>query len=608
LKVAADELAEAARKAKEALDKTGESAGASKAGSDAAAAGFTGAAGAAGLLSPKIDDVNKKAKELDPKPAEEFGGRTTGAFGHVIGFVKNQWPEILTLLALPFAPAVALATNAFGLRSTLTGALTALIGTAGGLASRIWGAIKAALIKPLGVVEWLDERIRQPITNFAGNIGGAAAGISRSIWAGFVSFVTDVAGWLKNRIIDPIKTFAAGAPLLAAAKSIGSGIMDGIKEGAKAVINAVGQKFIDLIGDIIGVVNKIPFVDIPKPKWVELAQGDIIKGPTMAVIGEDGPEAVIPLSGKRRKRGLELLTKAAKMMHAPGDMPGPFTSMKPEPSFLAEGGLVVPARATSALDDLMIAKLRGDNTGGIFERLADWAAGGIASVVGSLPVPSFAHPVMQGIAKAVRESAAGYLRHAFDQAKKWNIDKLIDARQWAMSKMGNAYLWGGGHSGLDFGRQNFDCSGFASHLAIKAGASSGIGTTSTTIGWAQLGKRGPMMWGWRGMGGGARSQHMGGKVFSDWYQFGNPGRRGGTDSQWDTLGVPPGLPTFHDGGVVRRGGLAAVASGETVLPAGRPPVAVHFHGPVIGGGDRQALGRELARLIEGELGRRSVLA
>ena len=44
------------------------------------------------------------------------------------------------------------------------------------------------------------------------------------------------------------------------------------------------------------------------------ANGDIIHGPTHALVGEAGPEAIIPLSAARRGRGLSLWQKAGQMM------------------------------------------------------------------------------------------------------------------------------------------------------------------------------------------------------------------------------------------------------------------------------------------------------
>jgi hypothetical protein len=53
-----------------------------------------------------------------------------------------------------------------------------------------------------------------------------------------------------------------------------------------------------MINNAIGMINKIPGVEISKVKTVSftrLAEGGVVDEPTPAVFGEDGAEAVVPL-------------------------------------------------------------------------------------------------------------------------------------------------------------------------------------------------------------------------------------------------------------------------------------------------------------------------
>jgi len=56
------------------------------------------------------------------------------------------------------------------------------------------------------------------------------------------------------------------------------------------------------------------------------ANGSIVSGPLLSLVGEDGPEAIIPLSGKYRGRGLDLWEKAGALLgvkqYAEGDIVG----------------------------------------------------------------------------------------------------------------------------------------------------------------------------------------------------------------------------------------------------------------------------------------------
>src|SRR5690606_1220975 len=56
------------------------------------------------------------AKDFVVGVAGEISERLTGAFNAVLDFGRDNWPEIVTLISGPFAPLVALATDAFGVR------------------------------------------------------------------------------------------------------------------------------------------------------------------------------------------------------------------------------------------------------------------------------------------------------------------------------------------------------------------------------------------------------------------------------------------------------------------------------------------------------------
>ena len=72
------------------------------------------------------------------------------------------------------------------------------------------------------------------------------------------------------------------------------------------MINAFMSPLVSAVRGIISKANKVPGVSISKPdKWTDipmLAEGGIVKSPTLAVIGEKGPEAVVPLD-KMNKMG-----------------------------------------------------------------------------------------------------------------------------------------------------------------------------------------------------------------------------------------------------------------------------------------------------------------
>jgi hypothetical protein len=111
-------------------------------------------------------------------------------------------------------------------------------------------------------------------------------------------------------IIQAIRGAAGNA--LSAAAAFGKAIYNGIIGALKGLGSALVSLIVAPINAIIGKINSIsipgfsvdlpkPFPDIhfdgvdPIPHIPTLARGGIVDKPTIAVIGEAGPEAVIPL-------------------------------------------------------------------------------------------------------------------------------------------------------------------------------------------------------------------------------------------------------------------------------------------------------------------------
>ena len=58
---------------------------------------------------------------------------------------------------------------------------------------------------------------------------------------------------------------------------------------------------------------------MPGPKVKLHANGGVVNGTTLSYVGEDGPEAIIPLGSKRRQRGMDLWNQAGAMLGVPVD-------------------------------------------------------------------------------------------------------------------------------------------------------------------------------------------------------------------------------------------------------------------------------------------------
>lgn len=105
-----------------------------------------------------------------------------------------------------------------------------------------------------------------------------------NLWKGIKDVFGDVGKWFKD---------------------VGKKIGDAVSGAAKSAINWILEKAIGLINGFlkainfaIGIINKIPGVEIKKIGLLEvpkLARGGIIDRPTVAMVGEAGKEAVMPL-------------------------------------------------------------------------------------------------------------------------------------------------------------------------------------------------------------------------------------------------------------------------------------------------------------------------
>ena len=134
------------------------------------------------------------------------------------------------------------------------------------------------------------------IATFAVNAFNGFVGLVEGIiglFTGLVESVTD----LGQNIID----FFVGLP---------GAIYDGIVGGFKTVFNGVSGLYNDFAGimefDIPDWVPVVGGKGFKLPKIPFLAEGGIVNRPTLAMVGEDGPEAVVPLNRKNNPTGIGL--------------------------------------------------------------------------------------------------------------------------------------------------------------------------------------------------------------------------------------------------------------------------------------------------------------
>lgn len=538
-----------------------------------------------------------------------FSKTLPDAFDDVLKFARSNWPKIATILSGPFAPLVALATDAFGVRSALTGALSALLGSVGGTARRISDAIKRGFTAVFwDVPKLLYDRIIQPMIDKLVAVTAKAGEISLALVRGIKGVAWGMATILDDRIVKPIGTLIG--TIAGKGADLARAFIRGVRDLGKEVWDTGLAKFRGFINSVIGFLNKIPFVNIPK-----LANGaNITRGPQIAMIGEAGPEAVIPLSRSKKGRTAKLLAQAASIAGIEGDFAGVGGVTR-----MANGGIggLGFGASTNAVEQMFRASMRSSGRSSWWEDVARFGRSKLADVVSGLPTPS--DPGFLGAASYVRDAAAAFIRGAHEKAQDSQAPKLLDSLDWSRRQRGKAYVWGGGHGGWNYNLPGYDCSGGASHAAKLAGSTIGSPGTTMSLSPISRGTNDPsslFAFGFRGMNNpDPRKQHMGWGVLGNWFQYGGGAGGGGsaTWGEWNSHGIPPGVPSKMSGvGRVSRTQALLAHRGEALLSPvaaddyrrGRsgPTIAVTISGNTILS-DSPETAERLARLLEPALAR-----
>lgn len=181
-----------------------------------------------------------------------------------------------------------------------------------GIFSSAWNGIKNAWSS---VTSWFGE-VWSGISKTFSNVGGwfkekfsAAWENIKSVFSNWGSFFSGLWNTIKN-------TFST------LGTSIGSAIGDAVKSGINGVISMIEKtinKAIDLINGAITLINKLPGVSVSKVKKLSLprlAKGGIVDTATIAMIGEQGKEAVVPL-----ENNTAWMDKLAEKLAARSQMP-----------------------------------------------------------------------------------------------------------------------------------------------------------------------------------------------------------------------------------------------------------------------------------------------
>jgi phage-related protein len=231
--------------------------------------------------------------------------------------------------------AVAVAEFIGGIVDVVKGVIQFIVGVFTGDWSKAWEGIKnilAGVWDAIGGIFNTFKAVLEGIGNFVKDVFAAAFKIAweaiklvwsqvvaffKNIWDNIVKIFTPVANWFKGvfsnawtaikNVFSNWGSFFAGLwdKIKSTFSSLGTKIADAIgsavKKGINGVITTIENTInsaIRLINGAIGLINMIPGVSIGRVSNVRLprlAKGGIVDSATIAMIGEQGKEAVVPL-------------------------------------------------------------------------------------------------------------------------------------------------------------------------------------------------------------------------------------------------------------------------------------------------------------------------
>lgn len=212
----------------------------------------------------------------------------TTAFGAAVAFLTSPITGIIAIIGALIAVVVLLVQNWDTVKE---------------VAIKCWDWIKQTWEK---VATWFNENVIQPIGNFFSGLWTSIKNTFGSVKTWFKDTFTSAWTAIKN-VFSSWGSFFGNlwTQIKDKFSAIGTNIANAISSSVKAGINGVISSIeriintgVSLINGAIGIINTIPGVNIGKLSSLSLprlARGGVVDEPTVAQIGEDGAEAVVPL-------------------------------------------------------------------------------------------------------------------------------------------------------------------------------------------------------------------------------------------------------------------------------------------------------------------------
>lgn len=177
----------------------------------------------------------------------------------VFNWIKDHWPLLLAILTGPF------------------GAIVAIV-------IKNWDTIKESVTN---VINWVKDRFGELAGKVSGALGGLVAILKYPFETAW-NWIKQIPGWIEDKFRG----------LWNGINSAMKGLADVIKYPFEIAFKAIKTLWNNTVGGFgFTVPSWVPGVGGKGFRIPEMAAGGIVTRPMIALLGETGPEAVIPLSG-----------------------------------------------------------------------------------------------------------------------------------------------------------------------------------------------------------------------------------------------------------------------------------------------------------------------
>jgi phage-related protein len=258
-----------------------------------------------------------------------------GPVKFILQFIDAVFTLIIAIIALTIQGIVllfvALVKGIFDILSTVAGWINdnvvqpvvnffvAMWNTIVQLAKAAWDFIFNNILRP--VASWISVNVVTPVFNIFAGLWSASIGLVGGFWNGVMNILRPFASWIYGNVILPVLSFF-------------NFLWDSIRNGLSNMLNGLASLFgnlgnivkapinsvIDKINETLRSLNKLKIPDwvpgiggkqVNFPQIPRLARGGIVQSSTIANLGENGAEAIVPL-----ENNLEWIDKLANKINS----------------------------------------------------------------------------------------------------------------------------------------------------------------------------------------------------------------------------------------------------------------------------------------------------